>query len=180
MSYEDQTQRLRVAPATPDLDTPTETTTPEDTTPADTTTTLPGPLDLAGPTPPPPAATSDTGVLSLDDMFEPPTQASAPSSNEPPAARPDAAAEAPTWTAMPVVSVRSEPTSPPAAPHAPPTAQSRRHSELGQRVRSDAAAAWTGARTRTQDWLGRDDHALMIMTALVAIVLIIVVAALGG
>ena len=174
MSYEDQTQRLRVTPATTDLDTPAENTSPEttgpaDTTSADTTTALPGPLDLAGPTPPA-AVTSDTDVLSLDDMFEPSTD---------PPARADAAAEAPTWTAMPVVSVRSEPISPPAAPPAPPAPTPRRRSELGLRVRSDAAAAWTGARTRTQDWLGRDDHALMIMTALVAIVLIIVVAALG-
>ena len=182
MSYEDQTQRLRVSPATTDLDTPAETTSPPDTSPADsspaeTTTALPGPLDLAGPTPPP-TGPSDTDVLSLDDMFEPPTQ----SPTDPPA-RADAGAEAPTWTAMPVVSVRSEPISRPSAPVAPPAAPPapgpRRRSELGPRVRSDAAAAWSGARTRTQDWLGRDDHALMIMTALVAIVLIIVVAALG-
>jgi hypothetical protein len=155
MSFEEQTQRLRVQPAAAG-DTARESA-------MDTTTTLPGPLDLAGPT----APAGDTDVLSLDDMFD--------EARSTPAA--PSAAEAPTWTAMPVVAVRSEPITPLDPPQAP---QPRAKSDLGRRVRLDAAKAWDETRARTGEWLGRDDHALMLMTGLVAIVLIIVVAALGA
>jgi hypothetical protein len=162
MSFEDQTQRLRVQAAGTARDTAREPAT-------DTTTALPsplnlaGPLDLAGPT----APAGDTDVLSLDDLFdEPRSTAPGPST-----------AEAPTWTAMPVVAVRSEPITPLDPPQPP---QPRAKSDLGRRVRSDAAKAWDETRARSGVWLRRDDHALMLMTALVAIVLIIVVAALGA
>jgi hypothetical protein len=46
------------------------------------------------------------------------------------------------------------------------------------RVRTDAAAALTGAGRRSQDWLRAGDNALMIATAVIAIVLLITVAAL--
>jgi len=119
-------------------------------------------------------AADATGVLPLDEIFESAAPA-APTA----ATQPTAAAEAPTWTAMPVVPVRSEPmTAAPAAPAPPAPARSApAHPPLTDRVRTDATAAWDGAVRRTRAWLGRDDNALMLLTALVAVILILAVAA---
>jgi hypothetical protein len=141
------------------------------------TTALPGPLNLAGAAD---ADSSTTDVLSLDELFE----------GQPPAETgPDAGAErapsaaAPTWTAMPVVAVRSEaiattqsdPVPGPASGPAPASPQPA----IGGRMRSDAAAAWEDTRRRTRAWLARDDNALMLLTALVAVLLILAVTAFG-
>jgi hypothetical protein len=80
-------------------------------------------------------------------------------------------AEAPTWTAMPVVPVRSDTT--------PVAARPQRNPLISAQLRSDALAAWHGTRRRTQDWLRQQDNALIALTAIVAILLIVVVAALG-
>jgi hypothetical protein len=197
MSVEDPTQRL--------------TALPRDRSAAQTTAALPRPLDLAGPTPPaqdtpaqdpsaqdpsaqqPPAQTDE---LSLAEIFEAPHP---PAAEQPTAVQPvveepvieqprptEAAAEAPTWTAMPVIPVRSEPA--PAAPErtapsaadASPVRTQRTGPSTIERMRSDAAAAWNGALRRSQDWLAHEDNGLMLMTALVAIILILVVAAVGS
>jgi hypothetical protein len=160
-----------------------------------------------------------TGVLRLDEIFDEPAAPSAPPSAPPPAPaervrESTAAAEAPTWTAMPVVPVRSEPFPSDRAPFPsdrggtatgaalPPMPMAgrpvpvrhvdggshtdrhsgdaaRRRSELSDRVRADAAAAWAGTTARLEDWLRRDDNGLMMLTALVACVLMIAIAAVG-
>jgi hypothetical protein len=108
--------------------------------------------------------TPPTGVLPLDELFDAPAPAAPVSQPEP-----TAAAEAPTWTAMPVLPIRSEPLSATGGP---------------------AATAWTQpaaptppqraeSLTRIEDWLRRDDNGLMLLTALVACVLMIVVAGVG-
>ena len=139
------------------------------------TTAMPGPLNLAGAADPAApgrdgaADSSTTDVLSLDELLGPP---------EPePATTPSATA--PTWTAMPVVAVRSEPIAPapPAPAPAAPQQAAHTHPPLGDRLRSDAAAAWDGALRRTRAWMGRDDNTLMLLTALVAVCLILAVAA---
>lgn len=158
MSFEEPTQRLNVRP---DDSARTEAARTDS---AQTTTALPRPLDLAGPTPTP----MPTSELSLDEIFQTPDSAVAP--------RPSVD-EAPTWTAMPVVSVRSEPAV--AAPTPLPPAEKPSGPALGDRIRTDAAAAWDGAWRRTREWLSRDDNGLMLMTALVACVLLLVVAAVG-
>lgn len=150
MSFDDPTQRIR-------------RTQP--------VTRMPRPLDL---TEPGDAGSDDTtNVLRLDELFDdqPPTDTTPPA-----AAAPTSTAEAPTWTAMPVVPVRSGtiPTGGNATPSSRP-----RQNDLYVRIRRDAGAALTGAGTRTRDWFAQQDNALMAATALVAIVLIIVVAALG-
>ena len=135
------------------------------------TTAMPGPLNLAGPAE---AADADsTDVLSLDEIFDP----AEPAAAAPPASEPAAAGDgAPTWTAMPVVPIRSEPMT---APPTPETASTPAGRPLGGQVRDDAAAAWDGAVRRTRGWLGRDDNALMLLTALVAVILIVTVGAVG-
>ena len=140
------------------------------------TTAMPRPLNLAGSVDAgEPADSSATDVLSLDELLGPPV----PSAPEP---DPEPAPTAPTWTAMPVVTVRSEPMTAPvaAAPASPASAHPPRaaaHPPIADRMRTDAAAAWDGAVRRTRAWLGRDDNALMLLTALVAVVLILAVAA---
>ena len=139
------------------------------------TTALPGPLNLAGSSDAGEAAdSSTTDVLSLDELLGPPIPA-APEPEVTPGS-----STAPTWTAMPVVAVRSEPmtaaTSAP-APASPASGRSAAHPALGDRLRTDAAAAWDGALRRTSAWLHRDDNMLMLLTALVAVVLILAVAA---
>lgn len=140
------------------------------------TTAMPGPLNLAG-DPEPVGDTSTTDVLSLDELFdtEPVPQPAPPASEQ----------TAPTWTAMPVVSVRSEPmTAPPtAAPRPTSAAQAATPAPgpgVGSRLRSDAAAAWDDTVRRSRAWLGRDDNALMLLTALVAVCLILAVAAFSA
>lgn len=123
----------------------------------------------------PPAApdAEPTGVLRLDEIFDEPGRAT-------PAREPTAAAEAPTWTAMPVVPVRSEPIAP--APdgeawHRPSddrAATEPRHSSW-----DGAGVAWAATRERFEAWLHRDDNGLMLLTAVVACVLMIVVAGVG-
>jgi hypothetical protein len=123
-------------------------------------------------------ATADaTGVLPLEEIFD--TTASepaAPLAAEPiapasPARASTAATEAPTWTAMPVVPVRSEPVA-----MGEPYQGPQRH----DRDRDGASVAWVGTRIRIEDWLRRDDNGLMLLTAIVACVLMIVVAGVGS
>jgi hypothetical protein len=121
---------------------------------ADTTTALPGPLDLAGPGP---SSTGDTDVLSLDQIFDEPEP-------DVPSAATQTPTQTPTRTPMPVVSVRSEPVATPERDPGPAP---------------DRARAWPATFQRGQAWLRRDDNLLMVMTALVGIVLIVAVAALG-
>jgi hypothetical protein len=171
---------------------------------ADTTTALPGPLNLANGTgssssePPgerpaePPAETTD--VLSLDEIFggqpqpatpaaQPPPATAEPTAAQPPppTAEPPSAADAPTWTAMPVVPVRSEPVTPARPqPEPPPQQRQRQRSAVAGRVRTDAAAAWSGGMRRSKDWFRRGDNTLIVLTAVVAIILIVAVSALGA
>jgi hypothetical protein len=183
MSVEEPTQRLTVQPRDPAQDSA-----------AQTTAALPRPLDLAGPTSPrSPEPADKTDELSLDEIFAapPPARAepapAAPVRAEPPRADPPRAEEAPTWTAMPVIPVRSEPVSPRPAPTS--RAQTEENAEAkakrtgpstGERLLSDASAALDGALRRTQAWMTHDDNGLMLMTAVVAIILILVVAAVGS
>lgn len=102
--------------------------------------------------------------VGLDQLFDP----------TPAAPLAAATTEAPTWTAMPVVPVRSEPLT--EARPAPPRSQ---QPQMSSRVRSDAVAAWQGGVERVQTWLRSADNAVLLMTAVVGIVLIAVVAALG-
>jgi hypothetical protein len=152
MSFEEPTQRVRRPEAVEDAP----------------TSAAPGPLNLAGRTDADDSSTTD--VLSLDELFDGQPD---PAAAEPTA--PSTLAEAPTWTAMPVVPVRSEPVRPLDADAAP----SQEPSPLGGRVRSDAAAAWDGAVRRTREWLARDDNGLTLTTALVAVILIITVSTLS-
>ncbi|MBV9099349.1 MAG: hypothetical protein JO079_14960, partial [Frankiaceae bacterium] len=139
-----------------------------DTHPADDEPTVVAPV-----TPPTPAAptsaveTPPTGILPLDQIFE----------TREPGPTPTVTADAPTWTAMPVVPVRSEPvaagaTGTWAAPYDRPAAAephaARPHVDLD------------GARVAVGGWLRRDDNGLMLLTALVACILMIVVAGVGG
>src|SRR3954452_4194742 len=175
MSFEDRTQRLSVPPTQ---------TTASQTAASQTTTALPRPLNLADETPSREPA-DKTDELSLAEIFEAPPARPAPTAppmEEPSGADPGAA-EAPTWTAMPVIPVRSEPVSAPSTDRLAETSQSdtkRTGPSSAERLRSDAAAAWSGAVRRTQAWLLRDDNGLMLMTAIVAIILILVVAAVGS
>jgi hypothetical protein len=133
------------------------------------TTALPGPLNLAGE--PPIDADGHTDVLSLDEMFEgaPATADSAQRTDR------GGADEAPTWTAMPVVPVRSEP----ATAHGWGSRAEIAAAPLGGQVRTDAAAAWQAAVRRTRLWLERDDNGLTLATALVAVILIIAITGLS-
>jgi hypothetical protein len=47
-------------------------------------------------------------------------------------------------------------------------------------VQTDAITAWDGLVRRSRAWITADDNALMLMTALAAIILIVVVAALSS
>ncbi|MDQ1746556.1 MAG: hypothetical protein QOD07_819 [Frankiaceae bacterium] len=120
----------------------------------------------------PVAEPAPTGVLPIDQIFESPE----------PQPVPTAAADAPTWTAMPVVPVRSEP-----LPGPQPTALGQPYGHAyGHPYEADATRqparepAWSGAQSRVEDWLRRDDNGLMLLTALVACVLMIVVAGVGN
>jgi hypothetical protein len=176
MSFEDRTRRLSVPP---------RQTTGSQTTASQTTAALPRPLNLADDTPSQhqqqqsQGAADTTDELSLTEIFEAPA--------EQPSAADPAVSEAPTWTAMPVIPVRSEPASAPTTDRTTDseveTSQSdteRTGPSSAEQLRSDAAAAWSGAVRRTQTWLARDDNGLMLMTAIVAIILIVVVAAVGS
>jgi hypothetical protein len=77
---------------------------------------------------------------------------------------------------MPVVPVRSDPASP-----VRPVVRNQQGLRNGPGVRSqlrvDASAALAGAGRRTQEWLTAGDHALVVATALIAILLLVAVAA---
>lgn len=138
-----------------------------DTDAADETTEIPETTKV------PAVEAGATGVLPLDEIFE-----TAPEPAERPA--PTAAADAPTWTAMPVIPVRSEPL----AMAGPAGTWSQPYDEASERrtrlPRESAATAWAGTRMRLEDWLRRDDNGLMLLTAFVACVLMIVVAGVGA
>lgn len=113
-----------------------------------------------------------TGVLPLDEIFETP--------REPEQVRtPTAAADAPTWTAMPVVPIRSEPLAMagPAGTWSEPLDDAGEPRSRPPRV--SAEVAWAKTRMRFEDWLRRDDNGLMLLTALVACILMIVVSGVG-
>lgn len=129
----------------------------------------------AGAAEPPTVEADATGVLPLDEIFATPAAA------EPVERVTTAAAEAPTWTAMPVVPVRSEPltaagpTGAWSQPASGPSAPSR-----AWPARASAGETLAGARERFEGWLLRDDNGLMLLTAVVACLLMIVVASVGG
>jgi len=179
MSFEEPTQRLRVV--RPEAGEPSSTPSATQTTAA-----LPRPLSLADSTPPsqPDDRPADrTDELSLDEIFPAPDRRTAGPDRRAP--QPAGTDEAPTWTAMPVIPVRSEPIA--AAPDTAgqtertgQTDQKRTGPSTGERLFRDATAALDGAVRRSQEWLSRDDNGLMLMTAVVAIILILVVAAVGS
>jgi hypothetical protein len=144
------------------------------------TTAMPGPLNLARSADGDAADSSTTDVLSLDELFD----GQPPADTAPTAPRPASTAgseTAPTWTALPVVPVRSEPMTPaPAAPRPTPESPQPAQPPIGGRMRTDAAGAWDDTVRRTRGWLGRDDNALMLLTALVAVALILAVTALSA
>jgi len=119
----------------------------------------------------PPAAPVEappTGVLPLDQIFESPE----------PARTPTVTTDAPTWTAMPVVPVRSEPVTA-AGPRTSGT-WSTPYDGTSEPRASRKGMDLDGARLQVQSWLRRDDNGLMLLTALVACVLMIVVAGVGN
>jgi hypothetical protein len=120
-----------------------------------------------------------TEVLSLDELFPPVPEPAAPVAPTPPTppaapAAPLASADAPTWTAMPV----PQPPAAPAAPAQPAAADRRR--EVVDRVRADAQAALAGTRRRGEEWLRAGDNLVILLTALIALVLLLAVAALAS
>jgi hypothetical protein len=126
-----------------------------------------------------------TGVLPLGELFDDAPPA-APIATPPAApAAPTAAEEAPTWTAMPVVPVRSEPM-PMAGRPVPGTyhhtaATGTGDPAYGRAPRADHIGDALSATTRAVgDWLRREDNGLMLLTAIVACILILVVAAVGS
>ena len=160
MSFEEPTQRVRRPDAAAEAP----------------TTALPGPLNLAEESPRDASGTTD--VLSLDELFDGQTPSTEPAGSTEPAHR-ATVDEAPTWTAMPVVSVRSEPVAMPDRDATPAAPAGTTPAPLGGRVRSDATAAWEAAVRRTRAWLAHDDNGLTLATALVAVILIIAIAGLS-
>ena len=133
---------------------------------------MPGPLTPADsqPATPPVAEPTEgaTDVLPLDDIFDAPAAPPRPEAAVPPAPAPTAA-----------------PTQPPAQAPAPaparrigavPATPARREPGLVDRLRGDGAAAWQGGLTRSRDWLSTGDNAVIVATALVALLLLLVVA----
>ena len=193
MSFEEPTQRLTVQPRDPAQMNP-----PAQANAAQTTVSLPRPLDLAGQAPPPSPEPADrTEELSLDEIFaapqpqtiEQPQPVEHPQPVEPQADATPRVEEAPTWTAMPVIPVRSEPvadepvqaqaSTPTPAKTAQPKPK-RTGPSTAERLLTDASAALDGVLRRSQTWLTHKDNGLMVMTAAVAIILILVVAAVGS
>jgi len=123
--------------------------------------------------PEPPAATAEaTGVLPLNEIFTEPAE---PARDR----TPTATADAPTWTAMPIVPVRSAPI--PGGPLDSAWTE-RTDGETaagGPGRRENVAVTWAETRIRFEAWLRRDDNGLMLLTALVACVLMLVVAGVG-
>lgn len=161
MSAHDETRQTPIAPAAG------QTAAPDAPT---TQLRAPGPLDLAGPT-----ETDTTGVLPLDELFETHDDDAGTTSTPP--------AEAATRTAMPVIPVRSEPLDDAATASSRPVtspAPAKTGPGLAERLLDDGAAAWDGAIRRAERWLRAGDNTMMVVTALAAIVLILVVATFGG
>jgi hypothetical protein len=77
----------------------------------------------------------------------------------------------PARTPMPVVPVRSSDEASPDAARGP---------LAGSRLRTDAATALRGGSRRAQEWVRHGDNAVMLVTALVAILLLSTVAAVGS
>jgi len=170
--YDEPTQRVRPAqpPLTP-LPGSLDPLRRRDPGPQETETgtgwvdTEPQPTEeIAAPT----VESGATGALPLDQIFDGP--------GEPEQVRtPTAAADAPTWTAMPVVPIRSEPLA-----AAGPEGAGSRPFDQAPAQRPRAGVAVTAARMRLESWLRRDDNGLMLLTALVACILMIVVAGVGA
>jgi len=126
------------------------------------------------------------GMAALDAMLDAPAGTVAPAATAPAAAGdvPAAAvgagiADAPTWTAMPVVPIRSDSAASPGDPAAQPAPARWQHADTVARMRADAVAAWVTVLESTRRWFSESDNAVSAMTAAIAIVLIIVVAVLG-
>lgn len=138
-----------------------------------------------------------TGVLPLDELFGPPESSPDTDAREGSEAGEAAEVDAPlagtrpARAPMPVVTVRSDAethqadsqTAPPAA--APAAEPGRSEREPGRpapasRLRADGAAAVHAGAQHVSGWLRRDDNALTVVTALVAILLLSVVAAFGS
>lgn len=130
------------------------TSTPGSEAPPDAATTqirAPGPLDLTGP-----SEADTTNVLRLDELFE-----TAPA-------------------AQPAQSAPARPAEPQRPVGTAPVASGEKRPSALERVLDDAAAVWDGAMNRGERWLRSGDNALMAVTALAAIVLILVVATFGA
>lgn len=183
MSIEDQpTQQLR-RPAEPPMPAPLNPTRPQNAAAAST------PDD-------------GTDVLSLDNLFERQNVATAPQATTTPASTtPASTTPAPTSPA-PTTPVASTPPAAPAVPPATPPerrlaerrvadrragdrvgvvpvaaskAATHREPGLGHRLRHDSGTAVRGGATRTRDWFTAGDNALIVVTALVALALILVI-----
>jgi hypothetical protein len=135
---------------------------------------LPGSLDpvrrpaAEEPVPEPPAPDA-TAELSIDDLMGSarPVQTAPPVAVPPP---PPPVAAVPTPPPAPASShAASRPTPAPAAPAGP---------SVADRVRGDAAAAWSAGMRRSRAWLGEGDNAVIAATAFVALLLLVMVAAL--
>src|SRR3954447_23206813 len=174
MSIEDQpTQRLR-RPAEPPMPAPLNPTRPQNAAAAST------PDD-------------GTDVLSLDNLFERQNVATAPQATTP------AASTTPAPTTPVASTPPAGPAEPPGAPPERRLAERRvtdrrvgdrrvgvvpvaagrgtahREPGLGQRLRHDSGTAVRGSATRTRDWFTAGDNALIVVTALVALALILVI-----
>lgn len=175
MSIEDQpTQQLR-RPAEPPMPAPLNPTRPQ---------------NAAAPSTP----DDGTDVLSLDNLFERQNVATAPQATTTPASS----------TPAPTTPVASTPPAAPAEPSAATPAERRvterrvadrrvgdrrvgvvpvaaakatvhREPGLGHRLRHDSGTAVRGGATRTRDWFTAGDNALIVVTALVALALILVI-----
>jgi hypothetical protein len=132
----------------------------------------PGPLDQTRSPQPAPVQTPETEVLSIHDLMEtaPVTSDATVVQAAPATPIPVAPTPTPTPVAAPAVTPRA------AASGSTPRPTRRPTVDVGQRLRSDGAAALSGARRSTEDWLRAGDHALAVATALVTLVLLVVVA----
>jgi hypothetical protein len=125
---------------------------------------MPGPLDQTRPRPQAPALPEpeQTGVLPLDELLGPAEGAEA-------AVRiPAEPLTTPARAPMPVVTVRSE-----------PVAEARPRVATMDRLRADASTVLRAGSARSSEWLRRGDNAVIVLTALVAVLLLAVVAAVG-
>ena len=121
-----------------------------------------------------------TAELSIDDLMGPARPvAAAPPVAVPPPPPPVPARPVPPTPATPAT---------PAAPAAPPTAHPATHAtprpatpagpSVTDRMRSDAAAAWSAGVRRGRTWLDTGDNAVIAATTFVAVLLLVMVAVL--